>query len=133
MTDPIAETTHAVGESHVGDLFVNKHGNPILIDGDYTVDRNGEAIVTHYHWSEIGDHEGMREAEQTIPEDEGTSWMSVELFEERLSSGELRAATVVPGERYRCDDCGYSWAYSGSADRPTCPSCQGKRVGPVTD
>ena len=30
-----------------------------------------------------------------------------------------------------CLDCGHRWRYAGSADRPTCPKCKGKRTQPV--
>lgn len=32
---------------------------------------------------------------------------------------------------HKCDDCGNVWPYTGDADRPTCPNCQGKRTEPV--
>lgn len=31
-----------------------------------------------------------------------------------------------------CDNCGTVWPYTGDADRPTCPSCKGKRTEPVS-
>ena len=34
---------------------------------------------------------------------------------------------------YKCNDCGNVWHYSGSADRPTCSNCRGKRTEPVED
>ena len=27
-----------------------------------------------------------------------------------------------------CDDCDHLWPYKGSADKPTCPRCKGKRT-----
>ncbi|MCF2165425.1 hypothetical protein [Halobacterium salinarum] len=36
-----------------------------------------------------------------------------------------------PGERRECLDCENVWWYQGSADRPTCPECKGKRTQPV--
>jgi len=32
-----------------------------------------------------------------------------------------------------CNDCGNVWPYTGSADRPTCPNCRGKRTEPTAD
>jgi len=34
---------------------------------------------------------------------------------------------------YECGDCENIWAYTGEAERPTCPNCRGKRTFPVTD
>lgn len=31
----------------------------------------------------------------------------------------------------QCNDCENVWPYTGSADRPTCPNCKGKRTEPV--
>lgn len=39
--------------------------------------------------------------------------------------------TLIPLRE--CDDCGNVWPYTGDADRPTCPSCQGKRTSAVSD
>lgn len=36
-----------------------------------------------------------------------------------------------PGERRACNDCGNVWWYQGSADRPTCPACKGKKTEAV--
>jgi len=33
----------------------------------------------------------------------------------------------------KCEDCENVWPYTGSADRPTCPNCRGKRTAPVND
>lgn len=27
-----------------------------------------------------------------------------------------------------CRDCGHTWRYTGTADRPTCPNCKGKNT-----
>jgi predicted Zn-ribbon and HTH transcriptional regulator len=33
-----------------------------------------------------------------------------------------------------CDNCGFAWYYTGSADRATCPNCRGKAVpGEIPD
>lgn len=32
-----------------------------------------------------------------------------------------------------CNDCGNTWPYTGSADRPTCSNCRGKRTEPLSD
>ncbi len=37
------------------------------------------------------------------------------------------------GHERECLDCGHEWHYGGSADRPTCPKCKGKRTEPVED
>jgi len=41
----------------------------------------------------------------------------------------LLTKQLVP--MYECNACGHTWAYTGSADRPTCPECKGKNVAPV--
>ena len=131
MSSTEIEVTHDVDDSRHGELFLDANENPLIIDGDYTSGRDGEAEITHYHWSHLTDIGSTTEAKTTMPEDEDTRWMSVETFEKRRRDGELRPATVVPGERYHCEACGYTWAYGGDADRPTCPNCRGKRVSPV--
>jgi hypothetical protein len=30
-----------------------------------------------------------------------------------------------------CENCGNIWAYTGDADRPTCPNCAGKKTTQV--
>jgi len=45
--------------------------------------------------------------------------------------GGLLTRKLIP--LYECDDCGNVWPYTGSADRPTCPNCDGKRTDPVAD
>lgn len=44
-------------------------------------------------------------------------------------NGKLKR-TLVPLRE--CQDCGNTWAYTGDADRPTCPDCRGKRTAPVS-
>ena len=36
-------------------------------------------------------------------------------------------------QQRECQDCGHTWRYTGSADRPTCPSCKGKRTELAND
>jgi len=33
----------------------------------------------------------------------------------------------------KCKDCDLVWGYGGSADRPTCPNCRGKRTVEIED
>lgn len=36
-------------------------------------------------------------------------------------------------ELRKCKDCENVWSYTGDADRPTCPHCEGKRTVGVGD
>lgn len=45
--------------------------------------------------------------------------------------GALLTRKLVP--LYECHDCGNMWAYTGDADRQTCPDCRGKRTSPVAN
>lgn len=40
--------------------------------------------------------------------------------------GEDRGDGDRVGEGLTCPNCGHSWTYTGSAEWPTCPSCQRK-------
>ena len=46
-----------------------------------------------------------------------------------IECGALIVERTVP--QYKCIVCGFSWFYTGSADRPTCPECKGKKVETV--
>jgi predicted RNA-binding Zn-ribbon protein involved in translation (DUF1610 family) len=37
------------------------------------------------------------------------------------------------GHERKCLDCNYEWHYGGTADRPTCPECKGKRTQRVDE
>ena len=126
-------TTHTLEDSREGDLFVDGHGNALIIDGAYTQARNDDVEITHYHWSHLSEAGATTEATETMPGDDGARWMSVDEFESRRDAGELRTAAVVSAERRECPDCGHTWVYSGDADRPTCPECKGKRTAPTRD
>lgn len=46
-----------------------------------------------------------------------------------IDCGAPLTRTLVPLRE--CIDCGNVWAYTGDADRPTCPGCRGKRTSPL--
>ena len=48
-----------------------------------------------------------------------------------IDCGEALTRTLVPLRK--CEGCGNVWAYSGDADRPTCPNCRGKRTISLAD
>lgn len=37
------------------------------------------------------------------------------------------------GHERECLNCGYVWHYTGSSERPTCPSCRGKNTEAKTN
>jgi len=46
-----------------------------------------------------------------------------------VDCGDLLTKTLIP--LYHCNSCENTWAYSGDAERPTCPDCRGKNVKPI--
>lgn len=59
-----------------------------------------------------------------LPPGKETPWQHME------RTGHEPRAPPDPEVR-KCNDCGNVWRYEGSADRPTCPECKGKRTEAV--
>jgi len=93
--------TDSPDASRKGNLYIDQHDNPLIVDGVAGYDGGDEASISHYHWTPLSAAGKTSEASDTVPGDEDTRWMTVATFEDRLESGELRPATVtVKSELY---------------------------------
>lgn len=79
--------------SRIGSKYLDEYDRLVVIDGDF-----GSPFVTHYHYALIEDNGSItrgNEASETMPEDDGTWWVSVAEHQSNVESGKLRPARVV--------------------------------------